>query len=184
MDTGEQDYRQFLDGDEGSLVRLIDAYRDGLMLYINGIVSDWATAEELTEDVFLKLVLKKPRFSARSGFKTWLYAIGRNLALDHLRRGKNAPLSQEELAACLVDGTDLERDYIKRHNLQEVHKAMQGLKPEYRQVLWLIYFEGFRCADVARIMKKTTHNIETLVSRARRALKNQLMKEGFEYENF
>ena len=61
---------------------------------------------------------------------------------------------------------------------------MKVLKPEYRQVLWLIYFEGFRCADAAKIMKKSTHNIESLVSRARCALKNQLMKEGFEYENF
>ena len=184
MDTGEKDYRLFLNGDEGALVRLIDAYRDGLMLYINGIVSDGAAAEELTEDVFLKLVLKKPRFSARSSFKTWLYAIGRNLALDHLRRNKNALVSQEELTHQLADGTDLERDYIQRHNFQVVHKEMKNLKPEYRQALWLVYFEGFSCGEVGRIMKKSTHNVEMLISRARRALKNQLMKEGFEYENF
>ena len=182
MDQGQQDYRLFLDGDEGALVRLIDTYKEGLMLYLNGIVSDWAAAEELTEDTFLKLVLKKPRFSAKSGFKTWLYTIGRNLALDYLRRRKNAPM--EELTDYLADGTDLEREYIQRHHLQSVHDAMKKLKPEYRQVLWLIYFEGFRCADAAKIMKKSTHNIEVLVSRARSALKNKLMKEGFEYENF
>ena len=182
MDYGQQDYRLFLDGDEGALVRLIDTYKDGLLLYINGIVSDWTAAEDLTEDTFLKLVLKKPRFSAKSGFKTWLYTIGRNLALDYLRRRKNAPM--EELTDCLADSTDLERDYIQHHHLQAVHTAMKTLKPEYRQVLWLIYFEDFRCAEVARIMKKSTHNIEVLVSRARSALKNQLMKEGFEYENF
>ena len=62
MDYGQQDYRLFLDGDEGALVRLIDTYKDGLLLYINGIVSDWTAAEDLTEDTFLKLVLKKPRF--------------------------------------------------------------------------------------------------------------------------
>lgn len=184
MDHGQQDYRLFLEGDEGALVRLIDTFKDGLMLYLNGIVSDWAAAEDLTEEVFLKLVLKKPRFSAQSAFKTWLYSIGRNLALDHLRLSKNRPLSREELTDHLADGTNLERDYIQRHDLQAVHTAMQKLKAEYRQVLWLIYFEGFRCADAAKIMKKTTHNIEMLVSRARSALKNQLMKEGFEYENF
>ena len=182
MDHGQEDYRLFLEGDEGALVRLIDTYKDGLLLYINGIISDLTAAEDLTEDTFLKLVLKKPRFSAQSAFKTWLYTIGRNLALDHLRRRKNAPL--EELEAHLADGTNLERDYIQRHDLQAVHIAMQELKPEYRQVLWLIYFEDFRCADAAKIMKKSTHNIETLVSRARSALKKQLMKEGFEYENF
>ena len=184
MDTGERDYQLLLSGDERALVRLIEKYKDGLMLYINGIVSDWAAAEELTEDTFLKLVLKKPRFSARSGFKTWLYTIGRNLALDHLRRNKNGPVSCEELSTSLADGTDLEREYIQRHDLQAVHKAMQALKAEYRQVLWLVYFEGFRCSDVGRIMKKSTHSVEVLVSRARGALKRQLMKEGFEYENF
>ena len=182
MDQATLSYQRFLKGDESALVELIRDYRDGLMLYLNGIVSDLSVAEELTEDTFLKLVLKKPRFSAKSGFKTWLYTIGRNLALDYLRRRKNAPM--EELTDYLADGTDLERDYIQHHHLQAVHTAMKTLKPEYRQVLWLIYFEDFRCAEVARIMKKSTHNIEVLVSRARSALKNQLMKEGFEYENF
>ena len=68
--------------------------------------------------------------------------------------------------------------------MRTVHRVMKELKSEYRQVLWLIYFEGFSCAQVGRIMKKTTHNTEVLVSRARQALKNQLIKEGFEYENF
>lgn len=184
MDMGERDYRLFLNGDEGALVRLIEGFKDGLMLYINGIVSDWATAEELTEDTFLKLVLKKPRFSARSGFKTWLYTIGRNLALDHLRRRKNAPAPLEDLAPFAADDADLERDYIQQENMRTVYRVMKGLKREYRQVLWLIYFEGFSCAQAGKIMKKSTHNTEMLVSRARRVLKNQLIKEGFEYENF
>ena len=60
---------------------------------------------------------------------------------------------------------------------------MKKLKPEYRQVLWLIYFEDFSCAQAGKILKKSTHNTEMLVSRARRALKNQLIKEGFDYED-
>ena len=180
MDQGQQDYRLFLDGDEGALVRLIDTYKEGLMLYLNGIVSDWAAAEELTEDTFLKLVLKKPRFSAKSGFKTWLYTIGRNLALDYLRRRKNAPM--EELTDYLADGTDLERDYIQHHHLQAVHTAMKTLKPEYRQVLYLTFFEGFSNEQAGKIMKKTRRQIENLNYRAKQALLSQLEKEGFCYE--
>ena len=56
------------------------------------------------------------------------------------------------------------------------------LKPEYHQVLWLTYFEGFSNKEVALIMKKSVHNIETLVYRARRAIKEELEKEGFVYE--
>lgn len=183
MDSSEHDYRLFLSGDETGLLRLIQDHKDALMLYLNSFVSDLTVAEELTEDTFLKLVLKKPRFSARSSFKTWLYAIGRNLALDHLRRRKNAPLSVEEQPE-VADDACLERRYIQQQDKLVLHAVMKRLKPEYYQVLWLIYFEGFSCAEAGRIMKKSTHNTETLVHRARRALKSELIKEGFEYENF
>lgn len=182
MDNGEKNYRLFLAGDETGLVEIIRQYKDSLILYLNGIVSDLSAAEDLTEDTFLKLVLKKPRFSARSGFKTWLYTIGRNLALDYLRRIKNAPISEDSQAP-IADDIDLERRYIQREDRLAVHRAMKQLRPEYRQVLWLIYFEGFSCADTGKIMKKSTHNIETLVYRARNALKIKLIKEGYEYEN-
>lgn len=60
---------------------------------------------------------------------------------------------------------------------------MRSLKPEYQQVLWLVYFEGFSLKEVGVIMKKSTHNTETLVYRARNALKAKLLKEGFVYED-
>lgn len=183
MDHGEQNYRLFLKGDEAGLVQIICDYKDGLMLYLNTFVSDLSVAEELTEDTFVKLVLKKPRFSARSSFKTWLYAIGRNLAMDHLRRRQKAPLTEPEYPL-IADQSCLEASYIHREDKLAVHAVIKKLKPEYRQVLWLIYFEGFSCAEVGKIMGKSTHNAETLVHRARRALKTKLIEEGFEYENF
>lgn len=183
MDNGEKNYRLFLEGDEEGLVQIIRAYKDGLILYLNSIVSNLTVAEDLTEDTFLKLVLKKPRFSARSSFKTWLYTIGRNLALDHLRRNKNVPL-QADSQTPIADEVNLELCYIHQEEKLVVHRVMKQLKQEYRQVLWLIYFEGFSCAEAGKIMGKSTHNIETLVYRARNTLRTKLIKEGFEYENF
>lgn len=63
-----------------------------------------------------------------------------------------------------------------------VHRVLKKLKPEYHQVLWLIYFENFSIKEVATVMKKSVHNIETLVYRARKSLKSQLEMEGFVYE--
>lgn len=60
---------------------------------------------------------------------------------------------------------------------------MRSLIPEYRQVLWLIYFEELSNKEAAAIMKKSVHNIETLVYRARKSLRKQLEMEGFVYEN-
>ena len=60
---------------------------------------------------------------------------------------------------------------------------MRKLKPEYRQVLWLIYFEEFSTKEAAAVMKKSVHNTETLAYRARMSLRKQLEMEGFDYEN-
>ena len=63
-----------------------------------------------------------------------------------------------------------------------VHKAMSRLKPEYRQVLWLCFFEGFSNEEIAQIMGKTKRQVENLVYRSKRSLKILLDKEGFRYE--
>jgi RNA polymerase sigma-70 factor (ECF subfamily) len=183
MDQATLCYQRFLKGEESALVELIRDYRDGLMLYINGIVSDLSVAEELTEDTFLKLVLKKPRFSARCSFKTWLYTIGRNLALDYLRRNRRSTVCLEDCPLSCDEAYDLEQQYIQQENQILLHQAMKKLKPEYRQVLWLVYFEGFRCAEVGKIMGKSEATTQTLVSRARKALKEKLLEEEFDYEN-
>ena len=182
MDHAEQSYERFLDGDESGLVELIRTYRDGLMLYLNGFVSDLSVAEDLTEDTFLKLVLKKPRFSARSSFKTWLYTIGRNLALDLLRR-KKADIPLDICPEAADEECALESRYIQQEDRLIIHRTMKKLKREYRQVLWLVYFEGFSCAEAGKIMGKSVSNTQTLVCRARQALKTKLLEEGFEYEN-
>ena len=59
---------------------------------------------------------------------------------------------------------------------------MSRLKPEYKQVIWLVYFEDFSNKEVAKVMDKKVHNIEMLVSRARKALKEELEREDFIYE--
>lgn len=183
MDQATQCYQRFLAGDESGLVQLIRDHRDGLMLYLNGFVSDLSVAEELTEDTFLKLVLKKPRFSARSSFKTWLYTIGRNLALDYLRRNRKSTVCMDDCPEISDEEYDLEQRYIQQEKQIILHHAMKKLKPEYRQVLWLVYFEGFRCAEVGKIMGKSEATTQTLVSRARQALKRNLLEEEFDYEN-
>lgn len=64
-----------------------------------------------------------------------------------------------------------------------LYQALKKLSSSHQQVLWLVYFEDFSHKEVARIMKKSVHGIETLVYRARLALKTELEKEGFGNEN-
>ena len=183
MDNGASSYRRFLDGDDNGLAEIVRDYKDGLILYLNGFVSNISVAEELMEETFFKIITKKPRFSAKHSLKTWLYTIGRNAAIDHLRHNsKQADVSVDDIEDHLKDEYDLEKAYIMEERKIAVHKALRNLHPEYRQVLWLLYFENFSNTDAATIMKKNTRQMKNLVYRAKNALKSELDKEGFIYE--
>lgn len=184
MDNGASSYRRFRDdGDESGLVEIIRDYKDGLILYLNSFVGNIHTAEELAEDTFVLLGIKKPKDKGKGSFRTWLYTIGRNVAIDYLRRTSNrTEISIDECSELVSEEQDLELSYIREERKITVHRALRKLKSEYRQILWLIYFEGFSNKEAAAVMKKSVHNVETLVYRARRSLKSQLEMEGFVYE--
>lgn len=183
MDNGAGSYRRFLNGDDTAMAEIIREYKDGLMLYLNGIVQNIYVAEDLTEETFVKLFVKRPHFFGRSTFKTWLYAVGRNLALDYIRKSAKLPtLSLEEVAFSASEEEDIQRNYLRTEQRLQVHKALKKLKPEYRQVLYLVYFEEFQNAQVATILKKSRKQIENLLYRAKQALRTELEKEGFVYE--
>ncbi len=183
MDSGAECYRRFLSGDNSGLVEIIRDYKDGLIFYLRGFTDNIYQAEELAEDTFVKLVTKRPRFGQKSCFKTWLYTIGRNVALDCARRRTRHPEVPYDCCPELVsEETNLERSYICEERSILLHRAIQELKPEYRQVLWLIYFEGFSNREAAAVMKRSIHSVETLVYRARAALKTKLAEEEFIYE--
>jgi RNA polymerase sigma-70 factor (ECF subfamily) len=183
MDNGASSYRRFLDGDNNGLTEIVRDYKDGLILYINSFVGNIYVAEELMEDTFFKLITKKPKFSEKYSFKTWLYTIGRNVAIDYLRKNsKNLEVPLEDVEGFLQEEYDLESLYIKKEQGIELRRVMKKINPEYAQVLWLIYFEGFTSAEASVIIKKNPKQIKNLLYRAKEALKTQLDKEGFIYE--
>ena len=171
--------------DESGLVDIIRQYRDGLIFYLYSIVADLVIAEELAEDVFVLLGTKKPKDNGKGSFKTWLYTIGRNKALNYIKKQKRHPeISVEDCPEMADDSFLLETMHILEDRKLHLHRAMQTLKPEYRQILWLVYFEELSLKDAAAIFKKSVHSTETLVYRARKSLKQQLEKEGFTYEEY
>ncbi len=182
MDNGASSYRRFLEGDEAAMAELVRDYKDGLSLYLCSITGNICEAEELMEETFVKLMIRKPKFKEKYSFKTWLYTIGRNTALDYVRRKKwisNIPIDE---CYMLSDEQDLEAEYIKKEQRAEVRCAMRKLKPDYQQVLWLVYFEEFTNEETASIMHKSRRQIENLLYRAKLKLKNELEKGGFRYE--
>ncbi len=183
MDNGASSYRRFLDGDDDGFVEIIKEYKDGLMLYLNNYVQNIHIAEDLMEDTFVRLVIKKPHFSGKSSFKTWLYAIGRNIAVDYVRKhSKATDVSAEELSSILEDEADTLKEYLKSEQKIILHTALKKINAEYGRVLYLIYFEDFNITETAVILRKSYKQTENLAYRAKQSLKNQLKKEGFIYE--
>ena len=184
MDNGASSYRRFREnGDENGFIEIVRDYKDGLIFYLNSIVRNIHIAEELAEDTFVMLGTKKPVYKVKASFKTWLYTIGRNIALNYLKKNsKYTEVSFDDIANLESDENNLEETYIKYEEKIIIHRALRKLKPEYQQVLWLIYFEELSNKETAGIMKKSVHNIETLAYRARKSLKSQLEMEGFDYE--
>ncbi len=183
MDNGACSYRRFLSGDDKGIVEIVSEYKDGLILYLDGYVNNIYIAEELAEDTFFRLITKKPKFKGQSSFKSWLYAIGRNIAVDYLRKnGKNTITPIEDMESYLSDQKNLESSYIKTESRSILHKALDSLNTDYKTVLWLSYFEDFSNSEISVALKKNDRQVRNLLYRAKQALKEKLSKEGFDFE--
>lgn len=183
MDNGASSYRRFLEGDDSGIVEIIRDYKDGLILFLNRYVNNIHTAEELAEDTFFRIVTRKPRFVEKYSFKTWLYTIGRNIAINHVKHfGKVASIPFEDLESIRSDEDALEQSYIREEQKIMLHKVLSKIKYDYSQVLYLKFFEDLTNEQIAVVMKKTKRQIENLIYQAKQSLKSELDKEGFQYE--
>ena len=181
MDNGASSYRRFLDGDESALTQILSQYRPGLQNYIYSIVKDYAAAEDLTEDTFVKLLIKKPKDRGEASFKTWLYTIGRNLSIDYLRKnpvGKYVPLDEIYDISGEIIPSDSQED-----TQRIIRDAMESINPAYKNILILFYFEDFSIEEISKIIKKPKKSTSVVLHRARQSMKKQLEKEHFTYEN-
>ncbi len=184
MDHSAAAYRRYLDGDDGGLVELIRDHKDGLTVFICSVTGDLSAAEEIMEDVFFRLAVKKPKFKGKASFKTWLYAIGRNAALDYVRRrSRYAETPVEEHLNDVPAGDGPELIYLKEERDRTLYRCMERLNADYRQALVLCYFEGLTNAQIAAVMRKNTRQIENLLYRAKAALRTALEKEGIGSED-
>lgn len=181
MDNGAILYFQYLNGDESALTTLVQTYGDGLVRFAYCFVKDAATAEDIAEDTFATLILKRKRFSARASFKTYLYKIARNKCLDCLRfRKRFAPL--DDLQNVLYTN-DVNASAEVSERSVTLYRCMQDLPAQYRNVLMLVYIEEFSVAQAATIMGRTVKQTYNLLSRAKLSLKTLLINQGLNYED-
>ncbi len=181
MDNGASSYHRFLEGDESALTEIVSEYRPGLQNYINSIVNNHSVAEDLTEDTFVRLLIKKPKNKGTASFKTWLYTIGRNLSIDYVRKnpkGRYVPLDEIYDISGDIMGFD---SCVEEQS--QIRNALESINLDYKNIIILFYFEDFTIEEISKIIKKPKRSTSVLLHRAKKALKNQLEKEQFTYEN-
>ena len=176
MTCDESLYRQYLSGDDEGLNALMKKYGDPLTLYIDGYLHDVHESEELMLDVFAYLFTKKPKIRD-GGFKAYLYKAARHMALRRKSR-RRFLLSLDELGEA-PDGRLLAEEVIRTAERNRVlHLCMGEMNPDYREVLYLIYFEDMNYTQAAEVTGKTVKQITNLVYRGKESLRKLLEREG------
>lgn len=176
MDNGARCYQRFLAGDEDALEEILDLYNRKLILFINHVVNNLSEAEDLAAEAFLDLILKKPHFRQESSFKTYLFSIGRNKAMDFLNkqsRYKRIPLDDVQLGEQNLMLDELDWDEQQKALL----RALDALRPDYRDVLHLLYFEEMSYREAASVLKKSEKQINNLAFRAKNAIRSTMQQE-------
>lgn len=172
--SGDEAYKRFLDGDQSAFEEIVKEYRYSLTCFVAGIVHDFAAAEDIAADAFARLLIKKGAFGFRSSLKTYLFAIAKNRATDWLRKQKHTAEPTEDLA----DKTLLEDQLFRDEKRKAVNTCLARLKDDYRQVLYLLFFEEMSYEQAAQVLKKSKKQIDNLAFRGKQALKKELEKEG------
>lgn len=176
-------YQRYINGDDNGIVDIVHTYRSGLLLYVNSYVNNVTIAEDLVEDTFFRIMIKRPPLLGKQSFKAWLYTIARHITIDHLRRTKLEHfLSCEEIQES-GPIESLEENFLAEERKIIVHRALNQIKIDYRQALYLSYFEDFNNEEIAKIMGKSKRQVEMLLYRGKQALEKVIVKEGLLDEN-
>lgn len=179
MDRGNELFRSYISGDDGAVRELVLLYKDSLIFFVNRYVRNLSCAEEIAEDSFVELLLHKERFNFKYNVKTYLYTIGRNKALNHLKKlARRKTESITGLEYALADADELEERVLTNERKKIVNECLLRINPDYRTVLYLVYFEQMQTDECMRVMKKSRKQIENLLYRGKEALKKELVKEG------
>ncbi|MFL5578304.1 MAG: sigma-70 family RNA polymerase sigma factor [Gemmatimonadaceae bacterium] len=168
---------EFLAGEERAFQELVDRYQTRLLNFVYRTIGDREKAEDLVQEVFIRVYRHLHRFDTSKKFSTWIYTIASNLAKNELRNRSRNPLvlfqtikknwEDEDRPLQFEDATSRPDDlYRKRHLRELVDEATARLPEHHRQVFVLRELEGKSYEEIAEI---TDCNLGTVKSRLNRA---------------
>jgi RNA polymerase sigma-70 factor (ECF subfamily) len=156
------------EGDTAALHFLYVRFADEVCSYVRRIVRDSHEAEDVTQNVFAKLMTAIRRYEERDvPFAAWILTVSRNVALDHVRARRQIPVEEVRTSDEGHDQTGFERSQCLR-------EALGGLPPDQREVLVLRHIAGLSPGEIAQRLGKSEGSIHGLHHRGRTTLKAAL----------
>lgn len=162
-----------LDEDHSAQRVLVKRYQGPIFAYIYRWLRNRADAEDLTQDVFIKMFRALHTYSRKSSFRAWLYRIARNRVIDYLRRKK--PAAVDINVVVVKDGNPTPIQVHERTSEQEMlTKVIETLPPLYREVLLLRHRDELSYEEIVEMTGIALGTIKARLHRARHMLKKQL----------
>jgi len=160
------------EGDQEALHFLYVRYADDVCGYVQSIVRDSHEAEDITQNVFAKLMTAILKYEERAvPFTAWILRVARNAALDHLRARRQIPCEE-------VRTSDEGHEQVGFERWQCLKEALDRLPSEQREVLVLRHIAGLTPAEIAGLLNKTEGSVHGLHHRGRGALQEALRELG------
>jgi RNA polymerase sigma-70 factor (ECF subfamily) len=174
------------DDEAGAFEELVERYQNRLVGIMQHLVGNATEAEDLAQEVFLRVYRARKKYRARCKFSTWLFTIANNLALNALRARRrkpvvrlrtrdSGPLGTRAAEQLLKDSGSGPLSKVQRNELAAViQQALEGLNERQRLAVVLNKFEDLNYAEIAEIMGLTTKAVKSLLCRARTNLRAKL----------
>jgi RNA polymerase sigma-70 factor (ECF subfamily) len=161
----------YLEGDDHSLENLIERYANHIYNFIRHYIHNLQEAEDLTQDVFIKVWKHIRKFDLSKSFKVWIFQIARNTAIDFLRKKKEISFSDMAEEDDVFETPDLEplpSELLEKKESQKmVKEALEQMPLKYREVLTLYFQNQLNFREISEI---NNESIDTVKSRHRRGL--------------
>ena len=171
-----------LDGDEGAFGVLVRRYQRRLTAFLSQLVGDIELARELSQEAFVRAWSALERFNPKYRFSTWLFRIAHNLGIDQLRRRRlqTTPLYRTDSEGDEVEVVvpDLDKDPLghleNRALASELRGVIEGLRPEYRELVLLRHFGGLSYQEIADFTEMPLGTVKNKLFRAHSVLRKAL----------
>lgn len=178
---------QVREGSAAAFEALVEKHQKRLVMVLEHLVSDRTQAEDLAQDVFLRVYRARERYVPTAKFSTWLYTITHNVASNSIRKSSrrkeinlvtspSGSMPVRPLDTMAKDKSNLMPTRLADQKEMEmvIREAIQSLGPRQRMAMLLSKYEGMSYNEIAESMELTTQAVKSLLSRARGNLKEAL----------